>query len=666
MQKRLSRVRGWFSFRLPSFGRVIAALFLSALMAFFAERFVVGGTALTGVVWGLVLLAALLCPVGLSEKAPLGVQLALLVLVSFGAFALMEYTIGCQPGFMALWKFFANGVFLAGIASAVWFFSRSLRASLLTATVLSAVIAAVDHIVVLSRGFEIQFSDIFSAFTAMSVAANYEFDLWRETRKGLLGFVCLAALIAVMLLPRTKKARSHRLLSAALPVLTVLISASLFIPSLPGAVGISKEFWKFKGSQANGFFLNFLSSAASLRVQEPEGYDADALAQYDADVTDAETTEKKPHIIVVMNESFTDVQTIAASLGTPMETTTPVTPFYDSLSDADAGLIKGHALASVYGGNTANSEFEFLTGHSMAFLPQNSVPYTLFLNADNTFGLTSLLRSLGYSTAALHPDNPVNWQRSTVYPQMGFDETYFVHDFPNRWYRRNHVTDAAVYDRLIEVFEDRAEGESLFLFTVTMQNHGGFETGDIDLTAQITDGSDAYKADEYLSSVQDSDREIARLVSYFNEQDEDVILLFFGDHQPSIELFSEKYYGYDPAAEAKDRLGQYVVPYFFWTNGTFAVEDAAPVLTSFNYLAPTLLDLAGLPKTAFFSHLSALQDEIPAINAFGYMDKDLTFHPIAYAEVTESGAVNTYAHLSYNALFDDEKRLKRFFTVAAK
>lgn len=126
--------------------------------------------------------------------------------------------------------------------------------------------------------------------------------------------------------------------------------------------------------------------------------------------------EDQPNILVIMNEAFSDL-----SVYGDFNTTEDYMPFWRSLKK---NTVRGNLYVSVKGGNTANTEFEFLTGNTMAFLPTGSVPYQQFLNGAMP-SLASQLGKLGYQTAALHPYYSTGWNRDKVYPYLGFDSEYF-------------------------------------------------------------------------------------------------------------------------------------------------------------------------------------------------------------------------------------------------
>ena len=120
-----------------------------------------------------------------------------------------------------------------------------------------------------------------------------------------------------------------------------------------------------------------------------------------------------------MNEAFSDPSVLG-----DFTTNEDYMPFVHSLLDGADNTISGHLNVSVKGGNTANTEFEYLTGASMAFLPYGSIPYQQYVKKE-TPSMASYLSSLGYYTIAMHPYRAAGWDRNLVYPKLGFDEMHF-------------------------------------------------------------------------------------------------------------------------------------------------------------------------------------------------------------------------------------------------
>ena len=130
-------------------------------------------------------------------------------------------------------------------------------------------------------------------------------------------------------------------------------------------------------SKRDGTAVAFLMELKYIVVEKPDGYNkedaAALLASYDTN--DTESATHTPNIIVIMNEAFSDLSVLG-----DFETNEDYMPFLHSLmQEGTPNTISGHLNVSVLGGNTANTEFEFLTGCSMAFLPFRSIPYDTYM-----------------------------------------------------------------------------------------------------------------------------------------------------------------------------------------------------------------------------------------------------------------------------------------------
>ena len=171
------------------------------------------------------------------------------------------------------------------------------------------------------------------------------------------------------------------------------------------------ESWEQKGTYRNGYILNFVLSIRDSFVAEPDGYSKDVVKEISKEYPALENkgSEDDPTIIVIMNESFADLSVISHY---GFETTEEVTPFFDSM---DTNVIKGYALSSVFGAKTPDSEWEFLTGNSMAFLPSGSVPYQQYMSK-KPYSLVSTLKERGYSCISMpvsytHLNRRSDWKR---------------------------------------------------------------------------------------------------------------------------------------------------------------------------------------------------------------------------------------------------------------
>lgn len=146
-------------------------------------------------------------------------------------------------------------------------------------------------------------------------------------------------------------------------------------------------------------------------------------------------------------------------------------PFTDSLKE---NTLNGRLYVSILGGNTANTEFEALTGNSLSLLSPAVIPYQNQVQHDMP-SLARILEAQGYETMAMHPSGKKVWNREQVYAFFGFDT--FIHqgvwEVPYE-YVRNFISDACNYDEIIHRYENRNPDAPFFLFDVTIQNHSGY------------------------------------------------------------------------------------------------------------------------------------------------------------------------------------------------
>lgn len=506
-------------------------------------------------------------------------------------------------------------------------------------------VAGANYFVYLFRGNELIFSDLTSVGTGLSVAGNYEFVLEQRA-----GYVILLSILYIALLRKLRvvyrKPVWMRVANVSLVVLCVVYvgQQSRYIVT---------ETWEQKGSYRNGYVLNFVLSVRDCFIGEPEGYSEEVIQAFEERYTDAvnegetsnNTPEEKPTVIVVMNESYADLSVVG-----DFETNMELTPFYDSLTE---NTLKGYALSSVFGAKTPNSEWEFMTGNSMAFLPSGSVVYQQYIS-DTPTSIVSNLKNEGYTCVAMHPYYETGWRRNTVYPNMGFDETYFIEDFDQSQMLREYITDQELYENIIERFENKGENEDLFIMSISMQNHGGYteKYSNFEEEARMT-GLYYSDVNQYLSLVHESDVALEYLISYFQSVEEPVEIVFFGDHQPSL---SSSFYPYLngkglSGLTPEELQALYTVPFFIWTN--YESEEGTVEITSLNYLASMALERAGLTVPSYNQFLLDMMEVVPAINSRGYYSlQNGCFQHLEDATGEEAEWIRDYEILQYNSMFD--------------
>lgn len=543
--------------------------------------------------------------------------------------------------------FWFSALFLFGLTGRV---SRALGIQ----TVFCIIYGLANYFVLEFRGAPIQPWDILSIGTAASVADNYEYKLDKDALTALIGL--LALLVMEFFLragfPRSGKKRRVWIARAALCLVTGLLCFG-YTKMLHNEDFVQKKlrlydklFTPTTIQFKNGTVTAFLMELQYMSVEKPAGYSEDSAKEALASYETADVPERTPNIIVIMNEAFSD----PAVLG-QFSTNEDYMPFVHSLLDGAEDTVSGLLNVSVKGGNTANTEFEYLTGSSMAFLPYGSIPYQQYIK-DETPSMASWLSDFGYRTVAMHPYRAAGWDRNKVYPLMGFDEMYFEEFYEDSALVRKYVSDEADYEKLIRIYEQKEPGQPLFLFNVTMQNHSSYnDWADYDnFTPDITaDGIDSDVLSAYLSLMKLSDQAIEELVQYFSEEEEDTVIVFFGDHQPTDSVINPilKLNGTTSSAlSPEEEAGRYQVPFFIWAN--YDIEEESCLNISANYLASRTLDAAGLPKPGYFSFLTELEKQVPVISANHVSLSDGTFS----AADEQDGLLNEYRTFQYYQLFE--------------
>lgn len=559
----------------------------------------------------------------------------------------------------------ANLSILAVAFTVVFLVGQRTRTAAIVFVGLCLLVGIANHFIVEFKGQPIVPADLFALSTAASVSGGY--SLVPDAR--VIGCLLLyAGLIVLMrflpLAPCRGEGRAQTIAALGMNLLCAAVVGMLAIDYVT-ATDIGEEYdctvdvWDVRGSYAEqGTALCFLTRFQQLSPSEPyaysaaladellassrahaeEGADDETVMQavYEpAEPSPEDTGSVRPHIIAVMNETFSDLSSYPG-----LEKSNAATPFVRTLNTKSA--YSGTAYVSALGGGTCNSEFEFLTGASLGNLGGGEYPYMLY-DFDDASNMVAHLASLGYETHAIHPAEASNWRREAVYGQLGFERFDDIDwfkaqpDYEEALFRRL-VSDRRTYERALELI-DEAEGPQ-FVFDVTIQNHGGYETQLIDEADRVELGSDAIppeergEIEEFISCIRASEADLAWLIDELEQREAPIVLCFFGDHQPGFtdQLF-ERTYGTSidgvPLAQVQQRFS---TPYFIWGNSSArALGLARPTSdsvqpASLNYLGAMLLDAAGLPHSDHTAFLATLRDAVPAINMNGYLTADGEWH----------------------------------------
>ncbi|MDO4553967.1 MAG: sulfatase-like hydrolase/transferase [Lachnospiraceae bacterium] len=571
-----------------------------------------------------------------------------------------------------------NWIFCAGIYLFLLVLFNSFKMSVIIGNVFFLIWAMANRYVWQFKGQPIQPIDLLNISTAGSMAKEYTYTLsWQ---------MIVSIILVLSIIYLTVRGKERRILVLegkkrwgylAFPVVGILLFVGSFCliknTDYVSDMNIKVRLWRNQETYNKyGIPMGFLATGKNMQVKEPEGYSKETVenlmepykekalknteSQNSISGDNTATTQEteQPNIITIMNESFADLSYIKPDL----KTNVPYLSFYNSLKE---NTIKGHLLVSPFGGWTANSEYEYLFGHSMELLGA-AIPYSQYLNTEHST-LASNLKALGYHTIAYHPHKPNNWRRASVYPNMGFDQFISRDDMEiqDSDKIRTFVSDEVDYEELYKIMEEKEEGEKEFIFNVTLQNHGGYTYDGDDFQADVQiEGANYAEANQYLTLIKKSDEALKKLITYFENYDEPVVIVFYGDHYPNLssECYDWLYGKSEKKLSLEETQKKYSVPFFIWTN--YDIQEEENVYMSTNYLSTKLMEVAGLNKTPYQEYLTELQESIPCINVNGYMDKTGTWYRLD-VESEYTNLLTNYNMIQYNELFDKKNKVEDFF-----
>lgn len=598
----------------------------------------------------------------------LHVLVTVILLALCTEFALLSVEVPWNASYRAIAFRYAavETVIIALVLLALYFVGQRRGVGVAVGVVTMLVIGIANYFVFLFKDAAITPADLMALGTAAEVSGSYVYEIDSAVVQAI-AYACIGIACAAYILPVAPANIDAPILrrrpvccAAAAALCLIALGCFVTIPQYGSDFGVYLNHWDaMRSSSAQGFWPCFIKELQALKVPIPEGYteetakeaEGELAEKYDANAGDsrieaeAQFNETQPSVVIIMNESYSDLSVYqdianAGYAGTKYVNT--------GLTDA---LAKGDCYVSIFGGGTCNTEFEVLTGVNLHYIGEYKYPYTQ-VSFSNVACMPRTFRSLGYDTTAIHPNLGSNWNRTTVYNQMGFDTFYDVDAFKDAETYHGNVSDAATYDKTLAVLEGSDNPQ--FVLDVTMQNHSPYTTGAIPVkdrtrysTADSASANDS-QLNEYIDCVNESDEALGEFIDELRDLDRPVVVLFFGDHQPS--LASE----YNDASNADDSdvvhaERQFHTEYFIWANYDVAGNSQTSEVRdeSASALGDVLMDLVGAPLTDFQKATLVSRAAMPVLNVDGYQDANGTWNAFDTNGNATGDAAETESLLAY-------------------
>lgn len=347
-----------------------------------------------------------------------------------------------------------------------------------------------------------------------------------------------------------------------------------------------------QGYSDYGFVYGFSTSVVGRGMAKPEDYSKETV---DAITTLVDSASRKtsyesgkgPNIICVLLESFVDPYEVNF-----LKMSEDPVPNFHSL---EQNFSSGYLTVPVVGAGTANTEFEVLTGMSMQYFGTGEYPYKTVLKQTDSESIASDLSRIGYGTHVVHNNTATFYSRNNAFSMMGFDsftskELMNITQYtPNG----NWPTDDVLVGETVKSL-DATKDQSDFVYTITVEGHGDYPSEKIlENPAVSVSGADTEASNNqweyYVNMIHEVDDFIGDLINAVNNRGEDTIVVFFGDHLPTMGL-----------EDSDMKSGDiFKTKYITWNNMNLPKQDAD--LAAYQLLA-AVTDQAGIHEGTIFNY----------------------------------------------------------------
>lgn len=429
---------------------------------------------------------------------------------------------------------------------------------------------------------------------------NY-FKAWQAALV-VVGFVILVILLTILFIRGPKFKGNINYIAIPVSLCAVFFIAIPVTTSAAQNTNIVASYYSnlAQGYQDYGFVYSFSSSVVDRGMNKPDDYSEDEINQIVSNVIANKeqttvTAEDAPNVILILLESFVDPYEFNF-----MTLEKDPIPTFHML---EKNYTTGYCTVPVVGAGTANSEFEALSGMSMAFFGTGEYPYKTTLKQTDCEGAGSVFKSLGYGTHAVHNNGGNFYSRVNAFSMMGFDSftSKELMDITSWNPLGSWASDDILVSETIKTL-DATPNQPDFTYTITVGTHGDYPKDPVlDVVnypvGGIEDEGVTNQWNYYVNQLHEADNFIAGLISELEKRDEKTIVVMFGDHLPTMGLTDEDMKSGDI----------YKTKYITWNN--FGVEKKDTDLYLYQLLASTMNNVGIHEGTIFSYHQTMMESE---------------------------------------------------------
>jgi len=468
------------------------------------------------------------------------------------------------------------------------------------------------------RGEAFMFSDLGSIIAGFKVAGAYDMQLNSRIILNIIFVVLGTALMA--LLARGRLRAKGRIAAGALTLLSLwplwsfVYSNDRIYKSKTANYEHIAVIWPAQEFSTKGFIYPFIYSAKETASAVPEGYDEQKAQALLAEFDDCDIPEnRRVNLLLFQLESFTDLEQLGIE-GVSEEA-------YAVLREIQAGSISGNVMVNTFGGGTINTEHCFITGSMNGAMYTRKHPSFVWY-----------MKEQGYATSGSHPWIQNFYSRRAQNEYLGYDSYYFYEDGfgemlgedQNSWF-----TDYLFFPQVMDNYRSLLEaGEDVFLYNLSMQGHSPYDNTELRYEKEFWQGEGSRETyielNNYLGSMNETLGYIQEMLEELRQDEEPVVLLFYGDHKPALNnsAYSELGVSMDIATEA-GLMNYYSTPYFIWANEAAKAKlgndfvGEGPLL-GIDKLMGLLFNELGWKGDAYMQYCAELSGRLPVTSSKGY------------------------------------------------
>lgn len=353
----------------------------------------------------------------------------------------------------------------------------------------------------------------------------------------------------------------------------------------------------------NNSMLAFIAETTSERLGnlpvEPDRYSPEVVESLLTEEPTASGNAKKPNVVVIMSESFADFRRVSS---TPL-----ATDAYDAFDRAADRSRKCSVVVPTFASYTVRTEFELMFGLPVRSLMDTITPQQE-ISVEAPASMVSYLDRIGYQTVYVHPFTGTFYGRDEIYATYGFDRMLFDEDLtvPVEYFGNGYISDRTVANQILQLMQE--SDAPLYVHATTMQNHQPYDW--IENQSELN---------VYLEGVRATGDALCALMDGIEALNEPTVLLFVGDHFPSMRAEGNIYDAM--GIDSENCAVLYEQPALVWSNFGLDSSNLPTETVSVFYMTPAICEAAGLPLDSFYATVLAQQKKDPVYTSI-FMDAE--------------------------------------------